>query len=41
MCGRVAHGLAVGVTTLQHGLCFIPNVSVITLLTVFFIIFIL
>jgi len=35
MCGRVAHGLAVGVTTLQHGLYFIPNFSVITFVTVF------
>jgi hypothetical protein len=36
MCGRVARGLAVGVTTLQYGLYFIPNVSVITFLTVFY-----
>jgi hypothetical protein len=34
MCGRVAHRLAVGVNTLQHGLHFIPNVSVITFVTV-------
>lgn len=40
MCGRVARGLAVGVTTLQYGLHFIPNVTVITFL-LFFIIFIL
>jgi hypothetical protein len=35
MCGRVARGLAMGVNKLQHGLYFIPDVSVITFVTVF------